>query len=88
MGKRYEKSFKEEVLGKIRSGMKVREVASAYGLNEMTVRGWLKRDVTTSSDVLALSRLRRENEALYRLVGQLVYEGSREKKGGRGQRKQ
>ena len=88
MGKRYEKSFKEEVLGKIRSGMKVREVASAYGLNEMTVRGWLKRDVTAGSDVLALSRLRRENEALYRLVGQLVYESSREKKGGRGQRKQ
>jgi hypothetical protein len=54
----------------------------------MTVRTWLKREVTASSDVLTLSRLHRENEALYRLVGQLVYESSREKKGGRGQRKQ
>jgi hypothetical protein len=48
----------------------------------------LKREVTASSDVLTLSRLHRENEALYRLVGQLVYESSREKKGSRGQRKQ
>jgi hypothetical protein len=55
-------------------------VALSYGLSEMTVRSWLKREVTASSDILAMSRLERENEALYRLVGQLVYESSREKK--------
>lgn len=87
MAKRYDKAFKEEVLGKVRSGGKVREVAVSYGLSEMTIRTWLKREVTASSDVLTLSRLHRENEALYRLVGQLVYESSREKKGSRGQRK-
>ena len=80
MAKRYDKAFKEEVLGKVRSGGKVREVAVSYGLSEMTIRTWLKREVTASSDVLTLSRLHRENEALYRLVGQLVYESSREKK--------
>jgi transposase-like protein len=88
MGKRYDKAFKEEVLGKVRSGGKVREVALSYGLSEMTVRSWLKREVTASSDLLAMSRLQRENEALYRLVGQLVYESSREKKGVSDQRKQ
>lgn len=38
MAKRYDKAFKEEVLGKVRSGGKVREVAASYGLNEMTIR--------------------------------------------------
>ena len=88
MGKRYDKPYREEVLGKVRSGMKVKDAASAYGLSEMTVRNWLRGEVSASSDVLALSRLRRENEALYRLLGRFVYESSRGKKGGRGQRKQ
>lgn len=43
-------------------------MAGTFGLNEMTVRPWLKREVTASSDALALSRLQRGNGALYRLV--------------------
>ena len=80
MGKKYDKAYREEVFGKIRSGMKVKEAASAHELSEMTVRNWLRKEVSAGSDVLSLSRLRRENEALYRLLGQLVYESSREKK--------
>ena len=81
MRKKYGKAVKEEVLGKIQSGRKVAEVAREHGINDMTVRNWLERDtVTGSAEILETSRLRRENEALLRLVGQLTYESEMQKK--------
>ncbi len=81
MGKRFKQEIKDEVLGKIRSGQKVAEVARQHGINEMTIRTWLQRDTTEGAgQVLEMSRLRRENEALLRLVGQLTYESEIQKK--------
>ena len=81
MSKRYPQAVKDEVLGKIRSGRKVVEVAREHGMNEMTVRNWLERDTAAgASEILETSRLRRENEALLRLVGQLTYESDMQKK--------
>lgn len=81
MSKRYPQSVKEEVLGKIRGGRRVVEVAREHGINEMTVRNWLERDTAAgASEILETSRLRRENEALLRLVGQLTYESEQQKK--------
>jgi transposase-like protein len=69
------------VLGKIRGGRKVADVAREHGINDMTVRNWLERDTAAgASEVLETSRLRRENEALLRLVGQLTYDSEMEKK--------
>lgn len=80
MRKRYSKEIKEEVLGKIRNGQKVSEIANTYGIKETTVRTWLDRDkVSPGSETLELSRLRRENESLLRLVGQLTYESDMRK---------
>lgn len=73
MRKRYSKEIKEEVLGKVRSGHKVSEVAATYGIKEMTVRSWLDRDtLSAKSETLELSRLRSENDTLLRLLGQLT----------------
>ena len=81
MSKRYPQAVKEEVLGKIRGGRKVTEVAREHGINEMTVRNWLERETAAgASEILETSRLRRENEALLRLVGQLTYESDQQKK--------
>lgn len=81
MAKRYSQAIKDEVVGKIRSGQKVVEVSRHHGINEMTVRTWLERDTAEgASQVLEMSRLRRENEALLRLVGQLTYESDVQKK--------
>lgn len=81
MAKRYSQAVKEEVLAKIRGGRKVVEVAREHGINEMTVRTWLERDTAEgASQILEMSRLRRENEALLRLVGQLTYESDMQKK--------
>ena len=81
MRNRYSKEIKGEVLGKIRSGQKVSEVAKTYGIKETTVRTWLDRDtVSPGSETLELSRLRRENESLLGLVGQPTYESDMRKK--------
>ena len=87
MGKRYSKEVKEEVLGKIRKGQKVSEVAKIHGINEMTIRSWLERDTESgAAQILEMSRLRRENEALLRIVGQLTYESELQKKNKRRER--
>jgi len=81
MAKRYEKDIKEEVLCKIRSGMKVAEAARQHGIHETTIRKWLERDTDTgAAEILETSRLRRENEALLRIIGQLTYESQMQKK--------
>ena len=81
MGKRYWKEIREEVLGKIRSGQKVAEVSRSHGINDMTIRSWLERDTEQgSAQILEMSRLRRENEALLRIIGQLTYESELQKK--------
>jgi transposase-like protein len=81
MTKRFGQALKEEVLGKIRNGRRVSEVAQEHGIHEQTVRNWLERDTAAgASEILETSRLRRENEALLRLVGQLTYESDRQKK--------
>ena len=81
MGKRYSKEVKEEVLGKVRGGRRVSDVAREHGINEMTVRTWLERDtVSGGSQILEMSRLKRENEELLRIIGELKVESERAKK--------
>lgn len=81
MGKRYTQEVKDEVLGKIRAGQKIVAVAKEHGINEMTIRSWVERDTEEgASQILEMSRLKRENEALLRLVGQLTYESDMHKK--------
>lgn len=74
MAKRYPLEVREEVLKKIRGGQKVSEVSKSHGINEMTIRSWLERDTgSTAAETLEISRLRRENEALLKIIGQLTY---------------
>lgn len=86
--KRYGKELKDEVLGKIRRGGKVSVVAEEHGLIEQTVRNWLSRDTGgKSAELLELSRLKRENEALLQLVGRLTLEGTVREKNPRRERR-
>ncbi len=81
MAKRYSREVKEEVLGKIRGGQGVSEVARIHGINEMTVRTWLERDAAGGgSPALEIGRLRRENQMLLKIIGQLKVESEVQKK--------
>lgn len=87
MAKRYSKEIREEVLGKVRSGQRVSDVAKTYGISDMTIRTWLERDTKSpAAETLEVSRLRRENEALLRIIGQLTYESDMQKKNQRRER--
>jgi transposase-like protein len=81
MAKRYPKEIRDEVLGKIRGGQRVAAVAEAHGIREATIRSWLERDtVEGASQVLEISRLKRENEILLKIIGQMKADSEREKK--------
>lgn len=72
-GKYYDAKFKEEVLEKIKSsGKSVAEIARDYGLNSNTVYGWLTSSVPKSNPILENNRLRRQNQELLNLVGELT----------------
>ena len=89
MGRKYSKEIREQVLGKIREGKKVKQVANEHGINELTIRTWLERETEgQGKEILELSRLRRENEALFRVIGQLTYEAEMQKKNRRREKPQ
>ncbi len=85
MERRYSQEIPAEVLVKLWSGQKISEDSKAYGIKEATVRSWLERETGTSAgETLEVSRFKRENEALLRIIGQLTYKADvREKNGGR-----
>lgn len=69
----YTKELKEEVIGKIKeSGKPVRQIAKEYGLNPKTVYYWLKNGFKRDNSILEMNKLKRENEELKKLVGELT----------------
>lgn len=73
MSKRVAKEIRAEIVGKIQAGERVMSLAEQYGISTQTIYGWLRHssgdDVVT---ILEYNKLRRENEELKRLVGELT----------------
>lgn len=74
------KEVKEEILGKIKNGEKVAGLAKLYAVAENTIYGWLSGRASSEPGALELSRLKRENQDLYRLLGKATAELERSKK--------
>jgi len=74
---------KEEILGKVRSGEVVRDLASQYGINYRTIYAWLRRKAEGTVSILEHNRLRKENKMLKEIVGVLTMELEKTKKRGR-----
>jgi transposase-like protein len=73
MYSRIPKEKKDEILAKIRGGEKVSELARQYGMSDKTIYYWLRTD--TGEEVVSVvkyNKLKRENEELKRLVGELT----------------
>jgi transposase-like protein len=73
LGKRVTKEIKAEIVKKVKAGQRVVGSAAQYGISAKTIYGWLRQD-TGEAVVSALeyNRLKRENEELKRLVGELT----------------
>ena len=72
---------KGEILEKLRNGGKVKELAEQYGIHYTTIYDWINKGAGgKSQELLEISRLKRENESLLKLVGKLVHDQSVGKK--------
>jgi len=66
--------IRKEIISNVRGGMSVREAAERYGVSTKSIYSWLGKGAKGQrSDILEASRLRRENEALYRMLGRLTF---------------
>lgn len=72
--------IKEEILAKIKSGGKVLDLASQYGISCKTIYTWLARMVTPEISFAEYNRLRRENDELKRMIGIISLDLNLEKK--------
>ena len=81
MIKRIPKNIKDEILVKARAGKRIIELAKQYGISDRTIYGWLRRDTGEAVvSVLKYNRLKRENQELKRLIGELTLDMSLGKK--------
>lgn len=78
---RIPKAKKDEILAKARTGEKVVDLATQYGLSIKTIYYWLRADTGEEVvSVLKYNKLKRENEELKRLIGELTLDLSQGKK--------
>jgi transposase len=82
MAKPISKELKDEIITKIKvEGLSGAEAARRYGINVKNIYRWLADGVSgTSSQVLEINRLKRENQQLKQLIGQLLLDHERGKK--------
>lgn len=75
------KDIKEQILKRIRDdGVPVSQAASEHGIKSNTIYTWLSKTVNAGPSILEMSKLRRENQMLKELLGQITMEMSLEKK--------
>jgi transposase-like protein len=72
---KYDPKIKEEILQRIKtSGKPVMQVANEYGINVKSVYSWLRSGVTQPNPILEINRLKRQNEELIKLIGELTFD--------------
>ena len=68
----YPASFKQEVLDKIKAGGKPVDVAQSDGINVKLVYNWIAAGSAKNSSLIEINKLKRENQTLKELVGELT----------------
>lgn len=64
---------KEEVISRVKDkGERVADLAKEYGVTTKAIYGYLARSGQGSDVLLQISKLKREKEALIRIIGQLT----------------
>ena len=81
MKRRVPKEIKEDILTKVRAGERVAAVAEQYAISSKTIYHWLRQDSGEEVvSVLQYNKLKRENEELKRLIGELTLNMHQQKK--------
>lgn len=73
MSRRIAKEIKEEIIGKVQAGERVVDLGEQYAVSTKTIYAWLRQDTGEGVvSVLDYNKLKRENEELKRLIGELT----------------
>ena len=71
------KSQKQEIISRIKDkGEKVSDLAKEYGVVTKTIYNLLKNQVNQPNIALELAKVKRERDALLKVVGQLFFENN------------
>jgi uncharacterized protein YjcR len=75
------KAIKEEIIRKVQAGERVAELAEQYAVSTKTIYAWLRQDSGEGVvSVLEYNKMKRENEELKRLIGELTLDMHLQKK--------
>lgn len=73
--------IKEQILKRIKEeGVPVTQAANEHGIKPGLIYNWISRGVTAPPSILEISKLKRENQALKELIGELTLDMSLAKK--------
>lgn len=72
--------IKKEIIDKVKSGEKVNDLASKYGISNRTIYAWLKRTVNSAISLAEFNHLKKENQDLKAIVGSLMFQLEKLKK--------
>ena len=69
------KEVKAQILKRIKDeGLPVAQVAEEHGITPRIIYQWIKRQVVAPPSILEVARLKRENQALKELIGEITIE--------------
>ena len=81
MRKRIDPEIKDRIIAKIKNdGLTVKEASAEFGISTKAIYNWIGVHGRAEPGVLELSRLKRENECLKQIIGQLLLDNERGKK--------
>lgn len=79
--RRYPKKVRDEIIARVKAGDKVADLASQYGMSDRIIYTWLRSDSGDEAPSISLyNKLKKENQRLKWLVGELTLEVTRGKK--------
>ena len=80
---RIKNEIKAEIINKIKhEGLSVADAGEHYGMSDKTIYGWLGARASNTVSVLEYNRLKKENEQLKHLIGDITLKLSTEQKRG------
>jgi transposase-like protein len=81
MKRRVPKEIKTEIIRKVQAGGRVADLAEQYAVSTKTIYSWLRVDSGEAVvSALEYNKLKRENEELKRLIGELTLDMHLQKK--------
>lgn len=80
-GYRIAPEIKDQILKRVREdGAPIAQIAQEHGISDRTIYGWLTKGMSGTPSLGELVRVKRQNEELLSLVGELTLKASQSQK--------